>query len=252
MPAMANRTFAIGDLHGDQQQLFRLMACLPELDAQDTLVFIGDYVDRGPQSAQVVEYVRGLTSITPAKVVTLRGNHEDAWLRVVDEGWDEFVLPPLNGCLAAYRSFAGGPTPRDVDLPKPDERMMIQSGAFFPDDVVDWFRSLPYWYEDEHAIYVHAGLPPGPSGFMHPSDVKAPIALLWCRDESFFCEYRGKRVVFGHTLTSVLAEEIPAGVHCGELGVWCLEDAIGIDTGCGHGGYLTALELPALNVYDSR
>jgi len=249
---MAARTFVIGDLHGDAQQLFRLMACLPELDAKDTLVFIGDYVDRGPASAQVVEYVRGLSSVTPAKVVALRGNHEDAWLRVIDEGWDEFVLPPLNGCLAAYRSFVGGPVPREVDLPKPDERMIVQSGGFFPDEVVEWFRSLPHWYEDDHAIYVHAGLPAGDDGFMHPREVNAPIALLWCRDEAFFREYRGKRVVFGHTLTSALAEEMPEGIQCDGLGVWCLGDAIGIDTGCGHGGYLTALELPAMNIYDSR
>lgn len=253
MPVMANRTFAVGDLHGGLDHLFKLLSCFPELDAQDTIVFIGDYVDRGPKSAQVIDYVMNLHDMTPAKVVPLRGNHEDAWLRVVDEGWDEFVMPPLNGCLAAYRSYVNGPVPEEEELPQPDEQMMIQTGGFFPDDVVEWFRKLPFWYEDEHGIYVHAGLPPRPSGgFMHPREVNAPVSLLWGRDEGFFREYRGKRVVFGHTLTEYLAAEIPEGLTSPDVGIWCAADAVGIDTGCGHGGYLTALELPSLNVYDSR
>lgn len=250
---MANRTFAVGDLHGGLDHLFKLLSCLPELDSRDTIVFIGDYVDRGPKSAQVIDYVMHLPSMTPAKVVALRGNHEDAWLRVVDEGWDEFVTPPLNGCLAAYRSFVDGPVPSEEELPQAHERMMIQSGAFFPDEVVSWFRDLPFWYEDEHAIYVHAGLPPGPNGgFLHPSEIHAPVCLLWGRDEEFFCNYHGKRVVFGHTLTEYLAAEIPEGLASEHVGIWTHGDVIGIDTGCGHGGYLTAVELPDLNVYDSR
>jgi hypothetical protein len=51
---MAGRTFAIGDVHGDRAQLEVLLGRLPPLDAKDTIVFVGDYVDRGPQSAQVV------------------------------------------------------------------------------------------------------------------------------------------------------------------------------------------------------
>jgi serine/threonine protein phosphatase 1 len=249
---MANRTFAVGDIHGDAEQLFRALSCLPELDDRDTIVFIGDYVDRGPRSASVVQYLRRLPQMTRAKVVALRGNHEDAWLRVVEHGWDEFVLPPLNGCLAGYRSFVDGPVPGEQELPQPDEFMRVQSGTFFPEGVVTWFRGLPYWYEDEHAIYVHAGLPHGPLGFVHPRHVQAPVSLLWCRDQDFFTAYRGKRVVFGHTLTAYLAEELPQGMQHVDIGIWAYGNAIGIDTGCGNGGYLSVLELPSLNVYDSR
>lgn len=252
MAPMAQRTFAIGDIHGDLEHLFRLLASFPELDDEDTIVFMGDYLDRGPKSAQVIDYVRHLHEHTPAKVVALRGNHEDAWLRVVEQGWDEFVLPPMNGCLAAYRSFVEGPVPEEGALPEADERMMIETGMFFPEDVVEWLRNLPFWYEDEHAIYVHAGLVQGPDGFLHPSEVDAPVAMLWTRDQHFFQDYRGKLVVFGHTITEYLAEELPNGAQPGDLGVWTCGDVIGIDTGCGNGGFLTGLELPSLNVYDSR
>jgi serine/threonine protein phosphatase 1 len=249
---MVGRTFAIGDIHGELDHLFKLLSCLPSLDASDTLVFLGDYIDRGPKSAQVIDFVRGLSGSIEAKVIALRGNHEDAWLRVMERGWDEFVMPPPNGCLAALRSYSGGAVPAEGEQPRDDERMLLQSGEFFPDDVVSWFQDLPYWYEDEHAIYVHAGLPRGPEGFMHPRDVPAKIALLWLRDEDFFRNYRGKRVVFGHTRTEYLPPELSGYTPEDPSDLWAGENVVGIDTGCGSGGFLTAIELPLGNVYESR
>ncbi len=249
---MAGRTFAIGDIHGDLQALWKLLAKLPTLDAQDTLVFLGDYLDRGPSSMQVVDYVRQIPLHTPAKVVALRGNHEDAWLRVVERGWDGFVLPPINGCLAAYRSFVGGPTPAEGEEPRADERAILMSGQFFPDDVLSWMSSLPYWYEDEHAIYVHAGLPKLGERWAHPSEVQDPTVLLWIRDEDFFCNYRGKWVVFGHTVTSCLPPEYSSYTPDDPADLWAGTNVIGIDTGAGKGGFLTAVEFPALHVYESR
>ena len=107
---MANRTFAVGDIHGDLAALERCLAKLPKLDAKDTMVLLGDYVDRGPQSAQVVEFVRKeLPKRIPGKLVCLRGNHEDGWLRVASGGWPEFVIPVPNGCLAMLRSYRNQP-----------------------------------------------------------------------------------------------------------------------------------------------
>lgn len=249
---MASRTFAIGDIHGELGELFKVLSGLPTLDRDDTLVFLGDYVDRGPQSAQVVDYIRNLPSHSPAKIVALRGNHEDAWLRVVEQGWDEFVLPPSNGCLAAMRSYIGGSFPTEDEQPQPHEHVLLTSGRFFPRDVVAWFKSLPYWYEDEHAIYVHAGLPRAQGRFRHPKDVDNPIALLWLRDEDFFRNYRGKLVVFGHTRTEYLPPELSGYTPEDPTDLWAGENVCGIDTGCGNGGFLTALELPSGNVYESR
>lgn len=87
---------------------------------------------------------------------------------------------------------------------------------------------------------------------MHPREVKAPIAMLWCRDEDFFRNYRGKRVVFGHTRTEYLPPELSGYTPEDPTDLWAGVNVVGIDTGCGKGGFLTALELPALNVYESR
>jgi serine/threonine protein phosphatase 1 len=246
------RTFVFGDIHGDLEALETVLARLPVLEPTDTLVFVGDYLDRGPKSAQVIERVRGLEKKVKAKVVALRGNHEDAWLRVVDIGWPEYVLPPGNGCLAAMRSFTGGPVPAPEAEPAPEEREMLLSGRFFPKDVVEWIRRLPFWYEDEHAIYVHAGLPRGPDGFYHPSKAPAPAALLWLRDEDFFRNYRGKLVVFGHTATAFLPPELSTYTPEDPMDIWAGPCCVGLDTGAGKGGFLTAIELPAMHVYESR
>jgi serine/threonine protein phosphatase 1 len=248
---VSGRTFAIGDIHGDLEHLMKLLARLPSLDADDTIVFLGDYLDRGPASAQVMETVRALQRSGICKVVTLRGNHEDAWVRVIDQGWPEFVLPPQNGCAAAMRSFTGGAPAGDQPQTE-DEWDALLSGSFFPDPMVEWMRALEWWYEDEHAIYVHAGLPNRDGRWMHPSEVDKPLCLLWTRSKEMFREYRGKMLVIGHTVTSFLPQELSEHTPCDPDDLWASEHIVALDTGCGKGGFLTAIELPRRVVYESR
>lgn len=250
---MNTRTFVIGDIHGDIAALDTLLGRLPALGASDTLVFLGDYLDRGPCSREVIDRVRELPSRTRAKVIALRGNHEDAWLRVVDKGWPEFILPRGNGCLSTMRSFQGRPPPADDEGMGTEELVAMLRGTFFPPDVVAWMRELPYFHEDEHAIYVHAGLPQVDGVFLHPDQVKTKAAMLWCRDEKFFRNYAGKLVVFGHTKTELLPPELSSHTPEDPSDMWAGPCTIGLDTGCGkEGGFLTALELPAKRVYESR
>ena len=249
---MAGRTFAIGDIHGETAHLSRLLDQLPTLDAADTLVFIGDYLNRGPHSAAVIARLMAMPSHTPAKVVCLRGNHEDAWLRVRREGWDEFVFPPSHGCLATLRSYLGRPAPAAGEKASHAEMNLLASGDFFPAAVIDWMTALPFWYEDAHGLYVHAGLPRGPAGFKHPSTVTPPALLAWVRTDDFTRHYDGKRVLFGHTPVGLLPLELSTYTPDDPTDVWESEHAIGLDTGCGVGGFLTAIELPSLRVYESR
>ena len=249
---MAGRTFAIGDLHGEPGQLATLLARLPAQDAGDTFVFLGDYLDRGPRPREIVEQLMTLSERTPAKLVCLRGNHEDSWLRVRDEGWDEFVIPPANGCLTTVRSFTGRPAPAPGERPTKEDLELLTTGSFFPEAVVTWLRGLPFWYEDQHAIYVHAGLPREGDRFLHPSEVTNPVVLLWIRTREFLRAYRGKRVVFGHTPTSFLPQELSSYTPLDPTDLFLGDSVIGADTGCGMGGFLTAIELPAVRVYESR
>jgi serine/threonine protein phosphatase 1 len=119
---------------------------------------------------------------------------------------------------------------------------------------MEWFRSLPFFYEDEHAIYVHAGIKRQKDGgeFPHPSKVDPPRALLWLRDRDFFENYRGKLVVFGHTTTRTLPNELSTHTPEDPTDMWAGPACVGLDTACGKGGFLTAFELPSRAVYESR
>ncbi len=246
---MADRTFVIGDIHGDIRALAALWGMLPPLDRADTVVFLGDYVDRGPDSAAVVAFVRTLGARTPAQVVTLRGNHEDAWLRAIDEGFSPFTDPPNNGTQACFRSFSGLAADHDLTAPEDASR---ERGRFFPADVVAWMRDLRWWHEDAHGIYVHAGVPWNGERWLHPSEVDPPLPLLWLRTRQFFTHYEGKPMVVGHTVTGVLPPELSSFTPEDPTDLWAGPCVYAIDTGSGKGGFLTALELPAVHVYESR
>jgi serine/threonine protein phosphatase 1 len=250
MVSVAGRTFAIGDIHGEPLHLQTLLARLPRVAPRDTIVFLGDYLDRGPGSAEVVRIIRDLADSGPCQVVALRGNHEDAWLRVIDGGWLEFILPAGNGCLQALRSFTGSDA--DHAMPSADEMATMLRGDFFPADVVEWMRALPHWYEDDRAIYVHAGVPRRDGRWLHPAEADKPAALLWTRAEAMFREYRGKTLVVGHTATELLPPELSDHTPADPTDMWAGPSVIALDTGCGSGGFLTAVELPSRTVYESR
>ena len=252
---MSKKTFVIGDIHGDSAALDAVLAKLPPRTADDTVVFLGDYVDRGPDSRGVLARVQRLASEGPAKVVALRGNHEDAWVQsYFDAPNVGFLLPHPNGAGATYRSLLSLPPLGPDGLENKELAAMLDVKKWFPAEVAGWMQALPTWFEDEHAIYVHAGLDGEGVEWKHPRDGRTP-QLLWMRERDFYQGYNGKRLVFGHTVTETLptdhmndhelALDVPGDV-------WIRGDLVGLDTGCGKGGYLSALELPAMRTYDSR
>ncbi len=247
------RTFAIGDIHGDAQALDVLLGRLPIVRG-DTIVFVGDYVDRGPDSVAVVRRVRELEASSPARIVALRGNHEDAWISCYKSPDPRFLLQPRNGCANTYRSFVGGPPLDEDESLWPDsleEQRFLDVASWLPRDVVQWMNGLPLWFENEHAIFVHAGLEEDAVGWKHPSQ-SSREDLLWMRRRDFFLGYEGKRLVFGHTTVEDLPDE---GIDFSadfEETVWRRGPLVGLDTACGKGGFLSAVELPSGKIVDSR
>lgn len=247
---MQEKTFAVGDIHGELAQLQILWERLPTLTASDTVVFLGDYVDRGPDSRGVIEFLRSLHARTPARVITLMGNHEQILLDAYEGRNSEPLWPPTNGVMATYLSFTGEAFERSEQ----QFGRMLKVTEWLPMDVYGWMKALPLWYEDEHAIYVHAGLEGEGKIWFHPTKSQEE-SLLWMREDDFWKGYTGKRLVFGHTVTNYLPLD-----HLNWLDkvlddkrdVWFRGDLIGVDTGCGKGGFLSAVELPSLDVYESR
>jgi len=204
------KIFAIGDIHGCYDRLKALVEKIPIDFSRDTLLFIGDYIDRGPHSVEVVDYLIQLKNRFP-EVIFLKGNHEDML--------DKF----LNGDDRFTYLLNGGQQTLDSYLTKP-----VQSEFFpIPPDHMEFFKSLRLFYETEEFIFVHAGLRP-----RIPLESQNTEDLLWIRDKFISTKYDfGKRVIFGHTpLKKPLVEP----------------NKIGIDTGAVYGNALTCVQLPEL------
>ena len=202
------KIFAIGDIHGSFDRLQELMQKIPIDFATDTLVFIGDYIDRGPGTVEVVDYLLDLKRRVP-EIIFLKGNHEDMLEKYLD-GTDRFTYL-LNGGQNTLDSYLSK-TNRTDSFPIPTEHL-------------EFFRSLRLYYETAGYIFVHAGLRPKvPLASQEPQD------LLWIRDKFIYSKYNfGKPVVFGHTpLEKPLVER----------------NKIGIDTGAVYGNALTCVQLP--------
>lgn len=218
---MGGRLFAVGDVHGCRTELACLLDALPLAD-EDRLVFVGDYVDRGPDSAGVLDLLTTLAD-TRARTTFLRGNHEAMLLGFLDrdEVYEEAFL--LNGGRATAASYGitGPVTPEGLRRAIPDAHL-----AFL--------RATTLHYRSRRVVCVHAGVRPGIAlEDQHPDD------LLWIREEFLRAPHGlDATVIFGHTPHSDVVAHLPG--------------KIGIDTGCVYGGMLSAVELPARRVYQVR
>jgi serine/threonine protein phosphatase 1 len=204
------KIFVVGDIHGCFEKLRALMDKIPINFKQDQLIFIGDYIDRGPSSLEVVDYLVDLKKRVPGAIF-LKGNHEDMLKNYLD-GSDRFTYL-LNG----------GQRTLDAYLNRPDN-----PGEYpVPPAHLEFFKSLHLYHQTDDYIFVHAGLRK-----KVPLESQKTIDLLWIRDEFIFSDFDfGKRVIFGHTPF----KEPLVQTH-----------KIGIDTGAVYGNRLTCLQLPEI------
>jgi serine/threonine protein phosphatase 1 len=205
------RLFAIGDIHGCPDELGAIVkAIAPRAD--DTVVFVGDYVDRGPSAHDAVEVVLELQK-GPAEVVTLKGNHEDMMLSFLGYRghYGESFL--FNGGAATMDSYGIG----EADLD--------DAAARLPAAHLKFYRSLSLSYLRPPYFFVHAGILP-----TRQLEEQDSEDLLWIRQEFIFKEHEaGAIVVFGHTPMRGVMIDLPY--------------KLGIDTGLVYGGKLTCLEV---------
>ena len=173
---------ALTDVHGRFDKLQELIELINAKygSHQKQLFCLGDYVDRGPESAQVVDYIRDMAQAS--NVYVLKGNHEQLMIDGFENGQEHLWM--INGGAETVKSYQ--------NLYGPD---MVPIEAALQSDV-DWMKSLPVCVETEYRIYVHAGLNP------RAPDSRIPEHLMWIRDP-FLMSTRdwGKHVVHGHTHT---------------------------------------------------
>lgn len=201
------KTFAIGDIHGCAAELKHLMFKLISEEAlnpqEDTVVFLGDYVDRGRDTKGVITELMKYQRKYPHWVF-LRGNHENLMLDALDNpnDADAYYLWWNQGGRETTRSYI-----KKAIISK-YEMSLVAPKDVIPEKHINWIRELPYYYEDENAFYVHAGIPDAPleeikqleaedTGSM-PNPIRQ--AMTWARYEFIESDYDwGKMIIFGHT-----------------------------------------------------
>ncbi len=210
------KIFAIGDIHGCISPLDKLMAQLDIDASQDTLIFVGDYIDRGPDSEGVIDAILDIRK-NIGDVVCLTGNHEDMFLNYCLDRRNE-NLYMSNGGMRTLASYGFSPEGTEELILPPSHR--------------EFFTGLRTYHETDDYIFVHAGLRPG-----IPLDRQDREDLMWIRFEFINSPYDfGKTVVYGHTPVSLNKPLIDKNKIC-------------IDTGAVYGGKLTCIELPKMTIY---
>ncbi|HVK62807.1 MAG TPA: metallophosphoesterase family protein [Bdellovibrionales bacterium] len=210
----AGRTIAVGDIHGCSMELSRLIEVL-SLTANDTVVFLGDYIDRGPDSKGVIDLIVDLRD--KCNVVTLKGNHEAMFIDFLESpesaGAGLFVL---NGGSATLASYAG------------------ERGSFvLPESHIKFLYDLKLTFETDTHFFVHAGVPLKP---LNELDEQAEeTTLLWSRQPFLSTTQKWEKViVHGHTPVNDVEVK---------------PNRINVDTGCVYDNHLSAIELPSGRIY---
>ena len=206
--------FVIGDVHGCAAELKTLINKLP-LEPTSTVVFLGDYIDRGPASREVVDTILHLRTF--CTVVTLTGNHEDMLQDFLadptSQGAGMFIYNGGGATLASYGDEHG-----NYEIPEPHLR---------------FFSGLDLSHQTRDFFFVHAGVPDVPLEALDVEEHRKE--MLWVRRTFHRSEFPWtKTIVHGHSPVQA--------VHF-------TRRRINVDTGCVYEQELTALELPSRKIY---
>jgi serine/threonine protein phosphatase 1 len=218
------RFYAIGDVHGYADTLHHLfqqieadMAKYP--DQQSTVILLGDYIDRGPQSAQVIEQlIQRQKAEKPYKLVCLAGNHDLAMPRFIDNCFGSYSDWLHFGGLEALQSYAVD----EPSLPEQPEDIAKWMKNHIPAPHFDFIESLNLYYQEGELLFVHAGLMPG-----IPLKDQIEQDLVYTREPFLsHTDLHPFYVIHGHTI-------------CRNHQVDFQPNRLNIDTGLYDGGLLT-------------
>lgn len=163
---MTKRTLYIGDIHGCADELERIIDAFGFVRGKDTLYQTGDIINKGP------DMMRALKTVLDLGILTVRGNHEEHLIRMMETPQTEWTEKQKN-------RFA---------------RLSLEQWTFIRDTVKDW----PLWRDTPHALLVHAGLEPGKTRLEDMSP-KVLLSIRMWNDRPWFEQVSWpKTVVFGH------------------------------------------------------
>jgi serine/threonine protein phosphatase 1 len=185
---------AIGDIHGRADLLERLEQIILNEAPGLPAVFVGDYIDRGENSARVIELLMSSSQTGDQPVFCLKGNHEEMCLRFLDEPLTYGERWLKYGGLQTLASYGVRPAGSDpTALKRARDDLALAMG----DAAIDWLRSRPTMWRSGNVCVTHAGADPS-----RPLESQSERALLWGHKD--FAEKPradGQWVVYGHVIT---------------------------------------------------
>lgn len=207
-PRGKKRTIIIGDIHGCFDEFQALLKKVAWDESKDQLVLVGDIVNKGPKSVEMLEWIFMHPTVT-----CLMGNHEWALLQYLEDPYPHEQFKYIRDNIGKDKKH-----------------------------IIKWLKNLPLFYEDDDLIVVHAGLQPGKALERQErkilttirtwdgegKDLKNPLNPAW-----FEFYYGPKTIVFGHWAA---------------LGLIKRENLIGLDSGCVYGNQLSAFIFPEKKV----
>jgi serine/threonine protein phosphatase 1 len=241
-------TIAIGDIHGNIRALDDLLRVLAEeIDGNDTVVFLGDYIDRGPDSKACIARILDFRQTTTGRVVTLLGNHEQWLIRTYRDytchswilGMEALsTIQSYSGVAASALRQALGDFGARIVL----ERLPLPYDLFFdavPTAHIEFLSSLRTFFRSEDAVCVHGGLDPAGERV----EQQMQENLVWGMDGFPECYRAADVVLYGHANNPVVDRN--GWPHPRIVGRTFGLDTIGK-------GVLTAIRLPDGAVFQSR
>lgn len=219
--------YALSDIHGCYKTLQKLLQQLEDCSTENTYYFLGDYIDRGPDSKAVLDFLINFRNHNN-RVVILRGNHEQMMLDTFkDSNLSNCSLWEQNGCKATLQNF--GVPSGDYNLSK-----------YVPLKYIEFIESLPHFAEYDQFLLAHAGF-----NFHSGDPFNDTDSMLWTRFDDYDKTLsKGKTVIHGHTQRPL--DQILKTIKN-------KSNVISIDSGCVYKknldlGWLSALNLNTLEL----
>ena len=220
-----SRNIVVGDIHGCCKTFRYLVAEVIKLTTRDTLILIGDYINKGPDSKGVLDFIKELKK-EGFEVIALKGNHEELFLNALDGE---------KNALEKWMQMGGDETLKSFN---------VKSVSEIPEEYEKWVRRMGYYLEMDEAYIVHAGF-----NFNFEDPLEDKKAMLEIRDftpdPSFL---NGKKIIHGHTPITIdkIREQVIEN-----------KSLINIDAGCVYHdkegkGYLMAIELGNWKLYEAK
>jgi serine/threonine protein phosphatase 1 len=171
-------TYAIGDIHGCHSELVRLLGVIEAHAGRSpySIVCVGDYVDKGPDSAGVLDLLINWKARSRVPLICLKGNHDDVMAKAADDPSAEAQWMTMSGqaVLAQYG---------------------IRNAADLPRTVVEWLRDLPLSHDDGQRYFVHAGVDPARPLDQQTPEIQMTMRGVFLTEDIDF----GRHIVHGHT-----------------------------------------------------